>query len=446
VRLRLAITFAAALAILIAAFSVGVYALVRANLLGQLDARARQDLSIVESTLAENPEDAPEIEEHGLVERFTVQRGGAPLHTSAAWARSGIPLPASPGSDSIERRWRSEDGHAFLVLSGRIGSDQDSLECSVAEDEAPARSSLATLRLILALALPAATAAGFGAGWFLTGRFLSPVRVMAQAAGRINEQRLSERLPVESASDEFGSLAVVVNEMLARIEDAFERLRRFTSDASHELRTPLTALRTVGEGALGAPLSSQRYRQTIASMLEEADRMTALVEDLLLLAREDSGTYRSTFETVDLGRLAGDVAETLRPVSDERGQVLACQVEPDVIVRGDPTILRQAIVNLVDNAIRYTPPGGSIDLRVRADDGAAEVLVRDSGPGIAPEHREKVFERFYRVDRGRSRSTGGAGLGLPIARWAVELHGGRVGLESEVGQGSMFRIRIPRAT
>jgi heavy metal sensor kinase len=267
---------------------------------------------------------------------------------------------------------------------------------------------------------------------------------MAEAAEGITQERLADRLPVENPADEFGRLATVVNAMLARIEDAFERLRRFTSDASHELRTPLTAIRIVGEASLVETRDAAGYRQTISSILEETDRLTAMIEDLLVLAREDSKTYRSRFEAVDLGKLASDVADVLRPVSEESGQALACEAEPEVLVRGDRTILRQAIVNLVDNAIRYTPRGGSIELRVHAEDGAAEVSVADSGPGIAPEHREKVFERFYRIETDRSRVTGGAGLGLPIARWAVDLHGGRLDLESEIGRGSTFRIRMPR--
>jgi len=297
---------------------------------------------------------------------------------------------------------------------------------------------------MLAAGLPAAILAGFAGGWFLSGRVLAPIRAMADAAEGITQERLADRLPVGNPEDEFGRLATVVNAMLGRIEDAFERLRRFTSDASHELRTPLTAIRIVGEGALVEPRDAAGYRQTISSILEEADRLTAMIEDLLLLAREDSDAYRGRFEPVDLGGLASDVADVLRPVSDECGQTLGCSAEPEVLVRGDRTILRQAIVNLVDNAIRYTPRGGAIELRVRARDGAGEVVVADSGPGIAPEHREKVFERFYRIEKDRSRSTGGAGLGLPIARWAVDLHGGRLDLESEVGRGSTFRIRVPR--
>jgi heavy metal sensor kinase len=440
VRLRIATAFAAALGLLLAAFSAGVFLLVRARLFEDLASRARQDLGIVASTLSENPDDAGEIEEHGLVDLYTVRSGGEVLHTSDAWTRHGLPDALPTRTEGPPEVLEGSDGHAFVVLRGGA----DPLEWAVAEDREPARASLATLAWILAASLPVAIAAGFAGGWILSGRLLAPVRAMADAAEGITQERLADRLPVGTPGDEFGRLATVINAMLARIEDAFERLRRFTSDASHELRTPLTAIRIVGEGALVEPRDVAGYRRTISSILEETDRLTAMVEDLLVLAREDSDAYRARFEPVDLGSLATDVADVLRPVSDEGGQTLSCAAEPKVLVRGDRTILRQAIVNLVDNAIRYTPRGGTIELRVRAEDGAGEIVVADTGPGIAPEHREKVFERFYRVEKDRSRSTGGAGLGLPIARWAVDLHGGRLDLESAVGRGSTFTIRIPR--
>ena len=442
VRLRIAAAFAVALAILLGAFSAGVYVLVRAKLFREVEARTRQDLAIVGSTLAENPDDAGEIEEHGLVDLYTARRGEEELHTSDAWSRHGLPARASFVQDGPPIVIRGTDGHAFVVLGG----SSDALAWTVAEDREPAERSLATLAWILALGLPVAIAGGFAGGFVLSGRLLAPVRAMAAAAEGITDRRLAERLPVRNPTDEFGRLATVVNAMLGRIEDAFDRLRRFTSDASHELRTPLASMRAVGEAALSGPNDSPGYRRTISSMLEETDRLAALVEDLLLLAREDSEAYRSRFESVDMGKLAADVADVLRPVSEESGQALTCAAEPKVLVRGDRTILRQAIVNLVDNAIRYTPRGGAIELRVRAEDGAAEVLVGDTGPGIAPEHRERVFERFYRIETDRSRATGGAGLGLPIARWAVDLHGGTLELESEVGRGSTFRIRMPRTT
>jgi heavy metal sensor kinase len=270
---------------------------------------------------------------------------------------------------------------------------------------------------------------------------------MADAAGRITADRLSDRLPIEDPEDELGRLAAAFNQTLARLQDAFERLRRFTADASHELRTPLTALRSVGEVALRSPASIERSRETIVSMLEESQRLTQLVEGLLVLTRESTDAYRARFVPVDMGEVAQEVVELFRPLAEEKHQRIDAVREPASPVLGDRTTLKQALLNLVDNAIKYTPPGGSI--RVRTHNGMEHdvaVDVSDNGPGIAAEHHEKVFERFYRVDGARARSTGGVGLGLAIARWAVELNGGRIELESNLGRGSTFRAVFPAAS
>jgi len=273
---------------------------------------------------------------------------------------------------------------------------------------------------------------------------LSPFGALAEKARKITAESLAERLPVGNPRDEFGQLAGVFNAMLGRLESAFEQLRRFTADASHELRTPLTAIRSVGEVALQRPLDGPAYREVIGSMLEEVDRLTRLVENLLTLTRGESGHIRLSFETVDLGRLAIGVTEHLRVLAEEREQAPVFDVAQDVLATCDQGILRQALVNVLDNAIKYTPRKGSIHVAVREQESGEGVIeVRDTGPGIPAIHRERVFERFYRVDQGRSRSAGGTGLGLTTARWAVEANGGRMELESEEGAGSVFRIVLP---
>jgi heavy metal sensor kinase len=351
---------------------------------------------------------------------------------------------------SEETRWTSPDGRDFAMARGSITVPDGDLSIVVAEDEAPARRSLATLAAILLVALPAAVAAAFVGGSLLARRLLRPIGGMAEAAGRITEERLSERLPVEDPADEFGKLALAFNQTFARLESAFEKIRRFTSDASHELRTPLTALRSVGEGALRGRLDSEGYRDAIASMLEESERLTRLVDGLLVLAREDSNAYRARFARFDVGDLAKEVVSLLKVLAEDRGQEIETRIESGLIVNGDRTTLRQAVFNLVDNAIKYTPPGRAIRIRVRPLGDAeaspeASIEVEDDGPGIAPEHRERIFERFYRIESDRSRATGGSGLGLSIARWAVELHGGRISLETKEGQGCTFVVRLPRA-
>jgi heavy metal sensor kinase len=283
-------------------------------------------------------------------------------------------------------------------------------------------------------------------GYFLAGRVLAPVGAMADKAREITAESLAERLPVENAEDEFGRLATVFNDTLSRLQGAFERLRRFAADASHELRTPLTAMRSVGEVALRKPLDACAYRDVIGSMLEEVDRLTRLVESLLTLTRADSGKIQLTQENFDLKALAGNVIDQLRVLADEKQQELTLRAPIAIHATGDAALLRQALTNLIHNAIKYTPHGGAIGVELKlANSGQAIIEVQDSGPGIPAAHRDRIFDRFYRVDASRSREEGGVGLGLAIARWAIEANGGRIQLASDRGSGSVFQVLLPRA-
>jgi heavy metal sensor kinase len=248
---------------------------------------------------------------------------------------------------------------------------------------------------------------------------------------------------VENPADELGHLASVFNETFGRLQASFEQLRRFTADASHEMRTPLTALRAVGEVGLQESRSGEDYREIIGSMLEEADRLNQLVETLLTLARADGGHVRLNRERVDLGDLAREVADHLGALAEDRQQAITVKSSGPVLAEVDRVVLRQAAINLLDNAIKYSPAGGTIRLVADARPGEAILGVQDSGPGIAPEHVAHIFERFYRIDKGRSRDAGGVGLGLSIARWAVEVHGGHIEVESPATGGSVFRIVLP---
>jgi heavy metal sensor kinase len=268
---------------------------------------------------------------------------------------------------------------------------------------------------------------------------------MAETARKITAESLTQRLPVGNLQDEFGQLASVFNESLARLEGAFAQLRRFTADASHELRTPLTAIRSVGEVALQRSLSTAAYREVIGSMLEEVDRLTRLVESLLTLTRGESGRIQPAPEVVDLSGLAASVVEHLRVLAEEKEQSVTIDAVAEVLAACDPAILRLGLINVVDNAIKYTPHRGAIRVEVReTPSGEAAIEVEDTGLGISAVHQGRIFERFYRVDQGRSREAGGTGLGLATARWAVDVNGGRIELESEEGKGSLFRIVLPR--
>ena len=278
-------------------------------------------------------------------------------------------------------------------------------------------------------------------GLFLSRQALRPVALSIRTARGLNPQNLSARLPRTGAGDELDELAGTINDLLDRLAAYHAQVIRFTADASHELRSPLGAMRAAVEVALGQPREPKEYRDVLASLGEQCERLTALVNGLLLLARADAGEVTVRREPVDLSALATDVAEMYEPLAEERGVRFRCECGSPLPVVGDPARLRQLVTNLVDNAIKFTEPGGSVTLRVEAAGEEARLAVEDTGVGIAPEHLPHVFERFYQADP--ARSVGGSGLGLSICRWIVEAHGGSIVATS--GEGSAFVVVLPRA-
>jgi heavy metal sensor kinase len=356
----------------------------------------------------------------------------------------GAPFAGEGIGGYSERSERISDG-TRVVIASRVHTMQDrAILLRVAFSEEPIWIRLQQMLAILFLALPLALAAAAYAGYKMAGGVLDPIEKMAQRAKRITSDRLSERLPVENEEDELGHLAHVFNEMLSRIEESFEQLRRFTSDASHELRTPLAAIRSVGEVGLQKNASNEEYRDMIGSMLEEVNRLTNLVESLLTLSRADAGqlTLRySIFPVMDLMR---DAVGLLEVLIEEKKLTMTLTGDASLFVRGDRLFLRQAVINVLHNAVKFTPAGGTISLSVsREGDAKAILSITDSGPGIAVEHRRLVFDRFYRVDEARAGENKGAGLGLSIARWAVHSHDGEITLSGAPGGGCTFWIRLP---
>ena len=311
--------------------------------------------------------------------------------------------------------------------------------------------------ITLAALVPVALLLAGSGGWMLARRALRPVDQMTLAARRIEAEDLSLRIAGPRTDDELGRLARTLNEMLARLESGFAQVRRFSADASHELRTPLTVLKGEIEVALRSPRDSMEYRRVLSSTLEEVERMARLVEDLLLLSRADAGGLRWESERVELDHLVEEVAKQGDVLA--RGKQIRVQLKElaPLIIQGDGRRLKQLLLNLVDNAIKYTPAGGEVALALRAMapvssdavDSAppareeAEIIVQDTGIGIAPEDIPRIFERFYRADPARSREAGGAGLGLCIGKTIAEAHGGRIEVESSPGTGSTFRVVLP---
>jgi heavy metal sensor kinase len=303
---------------------------------------------------------------------------------------------------------------------------------------------LREILLVLVLGLPPIVVLAGVGGYVLARRALAPIDHLGAEARRITAERLHERLSVPNQKDEIGRLAAVINDTLARLELSFEQLRRFTADASHELRTPLSVIRGIGEMNLRETRTPAEYKDAMGSMLEEVDRLTRLVDSLLQLSRGDAGTARLSREAVDLGQLAREVVASLGILAEERQQRLRVDAADHVRVLADRLVLRDAITNVIDNAIKYSPNGSTIDVRVQRAGDRGTVSVTDEGPGIPAEHREHIFDRFYRIDEGRSRELGGTGLGLAIARWAVETNGGHISVDS-TDRGSVFRVVVPLA-
>jgi len=313
-----------------------------------------------------------------------------------------------------------------------------------ANPEARVEQELREILLVLVVGFPPIVVLAGVGGYVLARRALQPIDHLGAEARRINAERLHERLSVPNKRDEIGRLAAVINDTLARLESSFQQLRRFTADASHELRTPLSVIRGIGEMNLRETRTPAEYKDAMGSMLEEVDRLTRVVDSLLQLSRGDAGTVKLSREAVDLGQLTRDVVASLSILAEERQQRVHVDAADNVLIFADRLVLRDAITNVIDNAIKYGPHQSTIDVRVHRDGDHAELSVVDEGPGIPPEHRERIFDRFYRIDEGRSRELGGTGLGLAIARWAVETHGGHISVDG-TGRGSVFRVVVPLA-
>ena len=301
----------------------------------------------------------------------------------------------------------------------------------------------------LATMVPLAVVLASGGGWLLARRARRPVDLMTETARRIGAERLGQRLAGADVEDELGRLARTLNEMLARLEAAFSEMRRFSADASHELRTPLTVLKGEIEVALRSERDSAEYQRVLVSALDEVERMTRLVEDLLLLCRADAGALRFERERVELDRLVEEGCKQGEFLGRGRGvQVSLRSLEP-LVVEGDGQKLQQVLLNLVDNAVKYTPAGGHVGVGLRQSSAApdrrpgAEIFVQGDGIGIQPDAIPHLFDRFYRADPARSRDGSGAGLGLCIAKTIAEAHGGTITVTSALGAGSTFTVHLP---
>lgn len=457
VRTRLTLWYVAVLTGVLILYAIGTSVFLFFNLRRELDRNLRQDFETVENLIEMSPDGAirfigrtrHDTEDHVRVARFVeiwLEDGqrlyrNEPLHSLSL---DGPPKQQDFATETQIVSRELADGRAVRLMQGgeRVGSGRVLIRLAHSEERLwhELREFIGGLLLGLPLAL---LIAGLG-GYALARRALSPIDEMARQAEQISAEHLDERLPAENPDDELGQLARVFNAMLERIQVSFEQLKRFTSDASHELRTPLTALRSVGEVGLQDRRDPSHYREVISSMLEEVDRLTHLVDSLLLLSRADAGHIQLKGERISLFELAQEAMNLLSVLAEEKNQRVSIEGSKTISVHADRSVLRQALINLVDNAIKYSPAGGSIFIRIQTNEqNCAIVEVEDSGPGIPSEHHDKIFERFYRLDKARSREMGGTGLGLSIVQWAAQVHGGRIEIASEEGLGCTFRLVLP---
>lgn len=307
------------------------------------------------------------------------------------------------------------------------------------------RRELSQVATILWSVLPLSLLLAGCIGYVLARKALAPIEQLRRATDEITAERLNRRLDVRNPHDELGRLGQTINAMIARLQRSFAEIRRFTADASHELRTPISVIRTESEVAMTKPPNAEEYRTFVGSILEECEHLTKLTDQLLTLAREDPGVTAHLTERFDLATLVSDAAEIMRPLAEAKQQTVSVDANDEVVVAGDAARLRQAVYNLLDNAIKYTPEGGHLAVSLRTLHDQAVLEVRDTGIGIAAEHLPHVVERFYRVDKARSREEGGTGLGLSIVDSISAAHGGRIEITSRLGEGTTCTVYLPRS-
>jgi heavy metal sensor kinase len=339
-----------------------------------------------------------------------------------------------------------EPGLFVRLMERPARIDRRGVIVRVFRDETEMRRTLRNIIEVSALGVPLAIVLASLGGYFIAGRSLAPMGAIVKQARRITSESLEQRLPNENPHDELGQLVTIFNETLERLENSFTELKRFTSDASHELRTPLTALRAVGEVALRDRSQAEALRETVASMLEEAERLDDLVEALLTLARGESREFSPKLESVRVGDIVNEVREEIAILATEKQQTISVSGEEGLTAWADRSLLRQALLNILFNAVHYSPVGSAIRMGCCRESNGVSITVADEGPGIEAEYRTRIFERFFRVDKARSRTEGGAGLGLAIAKMSIERQGGRIEVQSELGHGSIFRIALRAAT
>jgi heavy metal sensor kinase len=457
VRIRLTLWYAGVLALSLIAFALAIYYAAGNISHERQDESLRSTTQTVASAYLEELGETHSQSTAGKVVLAEItfpnryvqlsDNAGNPLAASANLAGSTIAIPSSVFTEARARGFTHATVNGLRVTVVPLSSDQTLGYAAVAEPLSAIEDGLHDLRRDLFAGVLLVLLLASAGGYFLARKSLSPIASMNSQTQRISAENLSARLDVTNSRDELGHLATTINDLLTRLESSFKEQQRFIADASHELRTPLAVLRGETEVALGKTRSIEEYQQSLSLIQDEAERLSRIVEDLFILARQPINTRAAlNKECVSLNDAVRDCARAAQVLAFRKGVRLKLENDSaSMALNGDEDLIKRLILNLLDNAVKYTPAGGEISLALVRQNGNAEIVVRDTGIGIPAEAQPRIFDRFYRVDKARARTMGGAGLGLSIAQWIVELHGGAITLSSTPGHGSTFTVVLPVA-
>ena len=455
VRTRLTLWYAGVLGLSLIAFALLIYYAAAAIFHQRQDESLHSTAQTVASAYVEELEEQHSLAKAGevVLAELTfpnhyvevIDNTGRPI----AWSKNlsgktfAIPLLTVEEARARSSGVVTVDGLRAAVVP--LSADQNLGFAVVAEPLSVIEDGLRQLRRDFFAGVPLVLLLASAGGYFLARKSLAPIASMNSQTQRISVESLSQRLDVTSPRDELGRLATTINDLLARLESSFNEQQRFIADASHELRTPLAVLRGETEVALAKQRNADEYQQSLSLIQEEAERLSRIVEDLFILARQPIDAPATLMrERVSLNEAIKDCARAAQVLATRKGVRLTMESNSSSIdLNGDKELITRMILNLLDNAVKYTPAGGEISLALSRQNGNAEIVVRDTGIGIAETDRQRVFDRFYRVDKARSRALGGAGLGLSIVRWIVEIHGGDIHIDSAPGLGSTFTVELP---
>ena len=479
IRGRIALWFGATLALSLALFAIAGFAFVARSSLASTDDALDEALDAVESALnlAESQQRPPDEYLASLVQHFRFRdmrvailnratervyfsndtTGPPPVNrraasSGAALVRSRVPLEPTDMRSLILRAPQSEEDVYTVdaadtqvrLMVRPVTLGQLSLVLGAAHGLQTRDRILHDFAIALIAGIPVLLIVAIGGGWLLARQNLRPVAVMTERAATIGAANLHARLPVKNARDELGRLATVFNDLLSRLDQAFDQQRQFMADASHELRTPVAIMSGEAELALSRDeRSPAELRTALVNIRHEARRLKRIVDDLFLLARANAGEQLLASEPLYLGDLARECLQAVRSLAAAKTISLRYEGAEELPYVGDQALLRRMVMNLLDNAIKYTPPGGRVELHAATDDGRYTLDVIDTGAGIPPEAQARLFDRFYRARLERPDGDGGAGLGLAIARWIAESHGGTIALVRSEATGSTFHVALP---